>query len=213
MTRFVCLANSYKEKGRCIAGIELDDSNKPIFCNDIPKWIRPISSELHGVVSTSLVDGFNLLDIIEFNSVERIPTIHQTENVSFVSNSMRKVGVLTIESLGALCSHNPLIFGNKGKAVHQDDISNLNHSLLLISTKSFKIIEKNKDEQTNKTQKRLIFNHQEHEYDFSVTDPVFINLYESNKAILETKTEIFLTISLAVEFNSFYHKLVAGVIY
>jgi hypothetical protein len=38
-TRFVCLANSFKEGGRCLAGIELDNNNNPIIENGHPKWI------------------------------------------------------------------------------------------------------------------------------------------------------------------------------
>ena len=37
-TRFVCLANSFKEGGRCFAGIELDANNKPLLVNGHPKW-------------------------------------------------------------------------------------------------------------------------------------------------------------------------------
>jgi len=40
LTRFVCLANSFKEGGRCLAGIVLDNNNKPVIENALPKWIR-----------------------------------------------------------------------------------------------------------------------------------------------------------------------------
>jgi hypothetical protein len=33
--RFVCLANSFKEGGRCLAGIELDNNNNPKIENGI----------------------------------------------------------------------------------------------------------------------------------------------------------------------------------
>jgi len=41
-TRLVCLSNSNKLGGRCLAGIELDNQNNPVIIYGRPKWIRPI---------------------------------------------------------------------------------------------------------------------------------------------------------------------------
>lgn len=49
--RFVCLANSFKERGRCVAGIVLDENNNPTNT-----WIRPVSNSLHGELNTQLVE-------------------------------------------------------------------------------------------------------------------------------------------------------------
>ena len=38
LTKFVCLANSFKEGGRCMAGIELDSESNPVFEKGKPKW-------------------------------------------------------------------------------------------------------------------------------------------------------------------------------
>jgi hypothetical protein len=47
--RFVCLANSFKEGGRCVAGIVLDSNNNPE--NGNVHWIRPVANLLHTVKS------------------------------------------------------------------------------------------------------------------------------------------------------------------
>lgn len=42
----LCLANSYKHGGRCIAGIEVTLDNKGYSIvrdvNGVPKWVRPV---------------------------------------------------------------------------------------------------------------------------------------------------------------------------
>jgi len=58
MTRIVCLANSFKRGGRCIAGIDLETN----------RWIRPIGGGYEGAIrSERLINGAEpkLLDIIE----------------------------------------------------------------------------------------------------------------------------------------------------
>lgn len=58
MTRIVCLANSFKTGGRCIAGIDSETN----------RWIRPIGRGDEGAIgSERLIDGAEpkLLDILE----------------------------------------------------------------------------------------------------------------------------------------------------
>lgn len=55
IARFVCLANSYKEGGMCLAGFELDVNNNPILINNHPKWLRPICKTNHGEIPKHLV--------------------------------------------------------------------------------------------------------------------------------------------------------------
>lgn len=65
LTRFVCLANSFKEGGRCLAGVALNDSNGPVWSDGRLKWVRPICNTPHGEVHTWLVYHLRPLDIIE----------------------------------------------------------------------------------------------------------------------------------------------------
>lgn len=50
----LCLANSYKHGGRCIAGIEVTINNGTYTivrdANGVPKWLRPISHSAAGEV-------------------------------------------------------------------------------------------------------------------------------------------------------------------
>ena len=76
--QFICLANSRKLSGFCVAGIELV-SNKPTG------WIRPVSEREHEEVSLSeqeYQDGTlpTLLDIIDIALLEPKPHDFQKEN-------------------------------------------------------------------------------------------------------------------------------------
>jgi hypothetical protein len=125
-TRFVCLANSFKEGGRCLAGIELDAENNPRIANGHPKWIRPICNTPHGEVHTHLVSHINILDIIEVEITNYPETNnYQSENAYFRENSLRVIGNYDSDELDRLCDNRNLIFGNRGKAVSEAAFGNL----------------------------------------------------------------------------------------
>lgn len=72
----VCLANSRKISGRCIAGKRISDNS----------WFRPISNRAGHEISESdrrYSDGTTaqLLDVIEIPCIEKRPNRHQSENV------------------------------------------------------------------------------------------------------------------------------------
>jgi hypothetical protein len=56
--RIICLANSYKHNGRCIAGI-----------NDAGRWVRPVSSSSKRAIDkeTGIIDGSEpqILDVLD----------------------------------------------------------------------------------------------------------------------------------------------------
>jgi hypothetical protein len=80
--QIVCLANSRKRDGRCVAG-------KERTANGYRAWIRPISERKSGSVSEweqRCQDGTDtqLLDVIEVSIVGTPPTTYQSENWQFV---------------------------------------------------------------------------------------------------------------------------------
>jgi hypothetical protein len=205
--RFVCLANSVKLGGRCIAGIELDNQNNPRIQLDHPKWIRPISEMVHGEVNIDLVSHINLLDIVELEITDYPEeSSYQSENAYFNQYSINRIGNLDMDLLDDICSQQSLIFENKGKAVSKDVINDLSYSLMLIKTDQFKL-------QILDWKLRIIFLYAGHEYDLPITDPSFIIAYEKNKDLLKNIDYLYLCISLAVEHNGWHSKLIAGIIY
>ena len=212
-TKFICLANSFKEGGRCLAGIELDANNNPVLVNGRPKWIRPICNTAHGEVPNHIAQPFQILDIIQINITENKPENHQSENVAFNENTIRVIGNFNRSQLSPLCDNRNLIFGNRGKAVSQDSIGGLNHSLMLVDVNQFEVTQKVYDDRRERPQTRLVFTYNTNRYDFPVTDPVFLHRYQTNPDLLEGVNQVYLSLSLGVIWEDWYYKLVAGIIF
>lgn len=211
-TKFICLANSFKEGGRCLAGIELDANDNPVIVEGRPKWIRPICETPHGEVPTHLVSHLNILDIIEIEVTGTQQANYQSENVLFKQNSIRQISTFNKENLSILCDNRSLIFGNKGKAVSAEAITNLNYSLMLVRTKLFEVVEIRYEDNPNQPKFRLVFLFNDNQYDLPITDPVFLHRYQSNPDFMEDINEAFISLSLGVVWNDWYYKLVAGII-
>lgn len=77
----VCLANSYKGGGRCIAGVELDDAGVGAY----GAWVRPVSARPGGELTLAerrCTDGNDpaIMDVITIPLAEPRPEGHQQEN-------------------------------------------------------------------------------------------------------------------------------------
>ncbi|HUB62127.1 MAG TPA: hypothetical protein VL978_15535 [Puia sp.] len=210
--RFVCLANSYKERGRCVAGIMLDRNNNPIIQGGFPRWIRPISDEDHGEIRVDLVDHIHLLDIVEIEVMDYVGEGYQSENVTFLESSIRIIGTFDPEKLYDLCEERPLLFGNKGKVIHLKYIDRLFHSLTLVRATNFEVIEYTTEDVPDRKKIRLSFIYKGIQYDFPITDPVFKQNYQDDASFIDDIDEALLTLSVGVPLNDWHYKLVAGVI-
>jgi hypothetical protein len=211
-TRIVCLANSYKEGGRCIAGIELDSKNEIVYKNFMPNWIRPVCKTEHGEIPSYVVSNVKPLDIIEFEITEFVPNGFQSENVLFNENSLRIVGEYPKNNIYQLGINNrDSLFGNSGKALSPENAEQLDHSLMLISVGGFEIVEV-KYEDCKHPKIRLKFKYNYFDKDLSITDPLFIEKYKKDHNILENVHQIFLVISLGILFEGWHSKLVATII-
>lgn len=211
--RFVCLGNSFKEGGRCIAGILLDDNNNPIIENRKPKWIRPICKTPHGEVPNSIAVPFHLLDILEISIITLHPDLYQSENVYFDETTIKKIGVFEKNKLNNICEDRKYIFKTRYPSLSEEAIQELDYSLMLVKPDSFEVVERVYDERTN-PQQRMIFSYNGFAYDFSITDPVFLRQFQANPEFIEGIHNVILSLSVGVKYpaNNRYYKLVAGVI-
>lgn len=212
-THFICLANSLKEGGRCIAGIILDKDNHPVLIDGRPKWIRPVCNTEHGEIPIHIAIPFDLMDIIEVDILEPQPVGYQSENVSFNQNTIQKIGTFNLVELANLCDHRPAIFGNRGKAVSHESIGDLNHSLVLIHVNHFNVFTKTQSDRPGKPQTRISFDYNGANYDLPITDPIFRDHFALNKNILSGIPQVYLCVSLGIMWEGWYYKLVAGIIY
>jgi hypothetical protein len=212
--KFICLANSFKEGGRCLAGIEVDANNNPVIINGRPKWIRPVCNTPHGEIPNHIAEPFQILNIIELEVTGNQPHGYQSENITFNEKKIRTIGNFNRNQLTNLCDNRHFIFDYKGKAVSKENIGNLNHSLLLVSVTDFEVTQRTYDDRPpDRPQTRLVFTYNGSRYDFPVTDPAFLYQYKRNPDVLENINQIYLSLSLGVEWENRYYKLVAGIIY
>ena len=211
---FLCLANSKKFGDRCIAGIELIKNSgkyKPVIKQGKPKWLRPVSKSNQGAVSGALVGKFRLMNIIEVDVEEACPDGYQSENITFKENSIKNIGDIRLSEKNLdvfIDDEQDKLFGNRGKAVSEDDIDSVGHSLTLIKVTEFEINRREPDGQL-----RINFEFNNNWYDLPITDIDFIEKYRENELLLENKSCLYLTISLGVYHNGWHSKLIAGVIY
>ena len=86
---FICLANSYKRGGRCIAGIVVSiDSNDhwvtETLSNGSPKWIRPINRNTeYGEIPENEARFISLLSIVRLTDIEPCPSQSHAEDVYY----------------------------------------------------------------------------------------------------------------------------------
>ena len=212
-TKIICLANSKKYGERCVAGIEVEETKgtfQIVRKGSKAKWIRPVSHSSYGEFPTKIAQNIKLLDVIQLEIKQYCPSGYQSENAYFDGNSVKHISSIELSSsnLDQLTSECSLLFGNRGKAVSVDVIGELSYSLLFIKAESYKPYIK---PENNQLRMEFLFNNTR--YDFPITDIQFEKIFRKNPNILDGIKHLYLTISLAVEYNGWHTKLIAGVIY
>jgi hypothetical protein len=215
--RFICLANSRKNNGRCVAGI----------CTDNQCWIRPISALddgklMHEYIMTNNKEAC-LLDEIEVDVVEPKPAPHQPENWLLGSPNTASA----IRHLDPLLVSDPLLFGDQYTCIPYENFLRqaAQTSLALIepSTIQWSIIT---NPPNDRRQARCKFELGGICYDLPITDPVFedraskldFGNHTCNDVGITSTDRVFLTISLAEPFRDqaggceMCYKLVAAVL-
>lgn len=216
--KIVCLANSRKICGRCIAG-KIIESNK---------WIRPVSNRNSEEISEGeqqYKDGQmpKLLDIINIPVNSHKPTMHQKEN--YLINDRyywTNVGIFT-ESLEELLDTPTDLWGTNSSSYYgrNDRISegtcnNYNESLYLIKPQSLKIIVRVEGEEFDNAKRkvRAEFEYNGKIYIFSITDPVVERKYlsgENGNFTLPVEST-YLCVSMGLSYDGYCYKFVASII-
>jgi len=213
---FVCLANSYKHGGRCIAGIEVQPCGHRysiIRENGHPKWIRPICRHTDaGAIPNEIAIKIHLLEIIKMTDVVPCPPGAQSENTYF--GELLPTGKLfdssKIEEV-LVDNSKPTLFYNHGKAVVPDVYERLgDHSILLIKANDTEIY--GDTTYADYPRYRVRFIYHSHQYDLPITDPWFIHDIRDGKKEPGNKGNLFITCSLGVEHEGWHPKLAACII-
>ena len=213
-TTFICLANSRKYGERCIAGIEVKQKGdfwEIVHRNDRPKWLRPVTDTEFGGVSPALVGRIVLLNLVEIDITHSVPKGYQSENVLFDAKSLNVLGSITAtwNNLSKLANANDfsIFAGNRG-AIHKDKMADVTYSLALIEVQDVRI--RIRDDNGHI---RAQFRHGQYHYDLPVTDVNFIEQFALNEAVLAEAEHVFFSVSLGIEYQEQYYKLVAGIVW
>lgn len=204
----VCLANSYKHQGRCIAGIDQLSG----------EWIRPISNLDDGriPVNSSLikVEEVSMLDVVDipFDS-SAIRTGYEVENRSYIDLPWQIVGKADPATLLHYCEHE-LLYADYGKAIPFDYLKQRSpvRTLQLIEVKSLycKKNDSGKWKGVIADKKYNFYN-----VELSITDPIALEKLNRGESL---GTHCLLCMSLSQPFTpfsstaQFCYRLVAGII-
>jgi hypothetical protein len=218
--RLVCLANSRKLNGRCVAGRQIDAENPG-------PWIRPVSSREHQEVSEyerHYEDGRDpqVLDILEVTLQRPSPRTYQTENWLLDPTSYWvRSGRLSWDDLQAFVEPDGPLWPNGRSTYHgaNDTIPVLEADLLdtslrLINAAHVDLVVFAPSEAFGNSKRRVqaSFEHAGTDYRFWVTDPVCERKYLALPNGEHQLGECCLTVSLGEPFNGNCNKLVAAVI-
>lgn len=220
--RMVCLANSRKHNGRCVAGKEVDSSGPA-------SWIRPVSRrpshEISGLEMRYQNGGTpKLLDVLDIQFSQHDPQDYQTEN-HIIDDSMRwrHVGGLTWADACALVDqvNGPLWMNGHSSSRGENDqvpeyaAANFSHSLVLIRPDSSSIEVANEpqyDGGMNRNVARADFRYSGHRYRLKLTDPEAEDRYRKAGKGSHPLRDALFCISLGEPFDGYAYKLVAAII-
>jgi hypothetical protein len=218
--RIVCLANSRKLNGRCIAGKELRDG-RPVG------WLRPVSSREHEEVSEyerQYSDGSDpqILDVIDVPLLDAKPNGYQQENWLLDPDQYwKRIGRFEWADLAKLVDPvEPLwIDGNRTYNGLNDKIplvqaGMVRSSLRLLSVESLTLSVFRPGEAFGNPKRRVQgrFRHGMSEYRLWVTDPRYERAYLAKPDGDYRVGTSFLTISLGESHNGACYKLIATII-
>ena len=217
----ICLANSRKLRGRCVAGLRTDGGG----------WIRPVAPSEDGTLFGQhycLDDGSEaqILDLIRIEVDKPKPQAHQPENW-VIGNAQWKLLARPalpryIKLIARSLESGPALFGDYSDRI--DFISLLaspsSSSVCLIRPEN--IWWQITTSYTGRRQTRAIFNILNYFYDLVITDPVFekrlsfldFGVHTLEAAKLDEGLDIVFAISLGEPMPSDKkcYKLVAGVV-
>lgn len=218
--RIVCLANSRKNSGRCIAGKEV--------LNNVPAaWIRPVSNRPTHEISElerRYEDGTypRVLDIIAIPVISAAPFTYQSENIViapgyyWVKNGefpLDKVEGL-VDTPDQLWINGDSSFYGVNDRVDEQTASTLDHSLVLIKPErlTFNVVTEGEEFGQPRKKVRASFTYMKAQYSLMVTDPVAESAFLRKPNGNYPLADAYLCISLGEAYKGSCYKLVAAII-
>ena len=214
----VCLANSRKMSGRCLAG-------KVVKQGGFGEWIRPVSARESQEVSEEerrYEDGADpkLLDVVQVELLASRPHAHQSENyVIDTQYYWKRKGKVSWSAIQSAVDHPSTLWINGNHSynglndrVPEVDARGLRGSLLLIRPQNCMISAAIEGGQYRKRKVRTTFEYNNEKYAIAVTDPVIEREFLGKENGEYQIGEALLCVSLGEPYQGYCYKLVAAVI-
>ena len=209
--QIVCLANSRKSGGRCVAGLERGEP---------PLWVRPISDRPAQEVSLheqryQMGGDPELLDIIDLPLLSACPEGHQSENwlldpnKRWVKDDEASWGDLKplARDTGPLWINVDASGRGQNNRIEIARIGEVTDSLRLIHVPRLTIRVSSSSGKTY-VDGKFIFDGTN--YILGVTDPIVETAYKTRPSGDYELGECYLTVSVGEEFHGYHYKLIAG---
>jgi hypothetical protein len=216
--RIICLANSRKVSGRCIAGKDIGTGN----------WIRPVSDRPSGEISEEerrYEDGTSaqMLDLIDIPVVGRAPGGHQAENYLIDPNDYwKRAGTMPRSGLSVFQDHSDALWkigdstvGGQNDRVRMSGAAIPAASLYLICPENLTLHVVSDSVGVIKLRRRVrsSFSYHGTRYNLVVTDPMVEQAFLAKSDGAYPLDAAFVCVSLSEVFSDGYsYKLVAAII-
>lgn len=215
--RMVCLANSRKLNGRCIAGKEYESG----------QWVRPVSAREHEEVSEyerQYEDGSDprVLDILDVPLLEARPKDFQRENwLLDPEHYWERQGQVSWDALekladpvGPLWLNDSSTHNGLNDKVGLESVEDIQSSLRLVHVESVELAVFSPGEAFGNSKRRVQgrFRHDGIAYHLWVTDPTYERAFLERNDGEYAVGESYLTISLGEPYQGSTYKLIAAVI-
>ena len=219
--RIVCLANSRKHSGRCVAG-------KEILEPGYGAWIRPVSARASAEVSEEERRYENgrdprVLDIIDVPMIGAARLLHQTENhIIDAAHYWAKLGELPwgelrhlVDEAASLWPNGDSTYRGLNDRVKLELASRLTNSLMLIAPETLTVHVGIEGAEFGNPRRRLRthFKHRGTNYIWVVTDPVAERAFLGRPDGDYPLANVYLCLSLGEPHtDGWCYKLVAAII-
>ena len=221
LKRVVCLANSRKLTGRCIAGREWIEEQ------GAGNWVRPVSARENQEVSEyerQYEDGSDprVLHIIDIPVLEPQPKNYQTENWLLDPDYYwEKAGVFSrrdlpelVDPIAPLWIDGQSTYQGRNDRILLESADSVSDSLRLIHVEELNLAVFKPGEAFGNPKRRVQgrFSHAGTRYALWVTDPEYERAYLARLDGTYDIGECYLTISLGEPYEGYCYKLIAAII-